>query len=454
MRVSRLLISLLISAGVMIPPLAAGQQTSDLDEILAQVYNTSPAILAERESLRALNHELGTARAGLRPNISATGSLDRVKTKSTPQKAGELTTDTSRTTRRIGLTGTQAIYDGGQTTASVAATQSRIQAARAQYLMTEQNTLLEALRSYMNLLYAQLQLDLQQTSEAIVQQNLDRVVSLREAGEATRTQVAQAESRLAAAQASSIQALGSLNRAEANFTKAVGTPAPLILRQPRDLPTRPQDLANLLERARRDNLAVIATRFQLQAARDNLDRGYGAIRPKLNAKASISDTRKPSPGTKKQTDTSIGIELTVPIYAGGKSFAGLRGLRAKINQQDLLLEQAERQATQQAIDAWHSLNTARASRESFGTQITAAETALVGLNREYDAGFATILDLLDGEKELLSAQLNALGAWRDEIIASYSLLAVTGDLTAQRLELDVEIYDFAGDYQDAQRWFN
>lgn len=78
----------------------------------------------------------------------------------------------------------------------------------------------------------------------------------------------------------------------------------------------------------------------------------------------------------------------------------------------------------------------------------AAQIALEGVQREAQVGARTVLDVLDQEQELLDARVNLTRAQRTEYVAAYQLLAAVGRMTAQALELPIEVYDPEAHYQD------
>jgi outer membrane protein len=113
-----------------------------------------------------------------------------------------------------------------------------------------------------------------------------------------------------------------------------------------------------------------------------------------------------------------------------------------------------RGAERRAIDAWTGLLTARAQSESFRSEVRSSEIALEGVRQENAVGARTILDILDAEQEFLDAQVNLIRAQRDEIVASYAVLAAMGLLTARDLGLAVAPYNPEDDYQAVRnRWF-
>ena len=56
-------------------------------------------------------------------------------------------------------------------------------------------------------------------------------------------------------------------------------------------------------------------------------------------------------------------------------------------------------------------------------------------------GARTTLDVLNAEQDLLDARANLIAAQVDEIVSSYTLLSAMGVLTAEHLNLNVQLYD-------------
>ena len=96
---------------------------------------------------------------------------------------------------------------------------------------------------------------------------------------------------------------------------------------------------------------------------------------------------------------------------------------------------------QQVANAYAQLAVARASREASDRQIAAAQVAFRGVREEATLGSRTTLDVLNAEQELLDARASLIAAQVSEVVASYSLLAAMGLLTADHLNLPVQQYD-------------
>ncbi len=73
------------------------------------------------------------------------------------------------------------------------------------------------------------------------------------------------------------------------------------------------------------------------------------------------------------------------------------------------------------------------------------------MHQELKVGSRTVLDELNARQELLDARVGLLRSRHDAAVSGYSLLVAIGRLTAQSLQLPVEIYD-ATDHYDGAAW--
>lgn len=141
------------------------------------------------------------------------------------------------------------------------------------------------------------------------------------------------------------------------------------------------------------------------------------------------------------------MRATLPLYAGGATVSRIRQSRQTENQLRMQTLSAERAVRQAVIDAREALAAAEAESKALKTQIDAAKLALEGVKVEQKYGSRTTLDLLDAEQEYLDAQVAHISAETDRIIASYSLLAALGGLTAEELELKAPVYNPVANFQ-------
>lgn len=455
---------LALAAGCLGTP--AGAQT--LNEALSQAYNNNPTLLAARAQLRATDEGVPQALAGWRPTVTLAGSYGAadVRTRSQQQSfrpdgsfffrdVGAPVSTTIRQERsptQATATVSQPIFRGGRTVSQTRQAENAVLAQRARLLATEQQVLGDAVQAYSNVIQNTELLRLNINNEQVLGRQLQATNERFRVGEITRTDVAQAESRLAGSRSQRIQAEGNLQIARATYQRTIGeAPNRLTNPQPLLVPVRSAQEAQQVAVA--NNPAVVAALFQAAAQRDNIDVQLSVLSPQISANAqAFRQDASIQPHT-RQSGGQATIQLNVPLYQGGAEYAAVRQARQQAQQTIAQVDEARRQAAQQAASSWETLRSNRATVESVRSQIRAAEIALDGVQREAIVGSRTTLDVLNAEQELLNARTSLVNALSSVVTGSYNLASAVGRLTAQDLGLPVEIYDMTAYYTAVRnRW--
>ena len=251
----------------------AGAQS--LEEALARAYVSNPTIESQRAQLRATDELVPQALSGYRPTVEAganavnsnvTTRLPKARGRG-PAKANRRSTVQSRT---VDLSVTQPLYSGGRTEAETKRAEALVQGQRANLLSTEQTVLLDGSTAYLDVVRDQAVLDLNINNEQVLRRQLQASRDRFKVGEITRTDVSQAESRLARAISDRIQSEGQLSGSRAVYTRVIGT-SPGRLKAPRlvfDLPATREETVSLAES---NNPTVIAAEYTETAARSAVE---------------------------------------------------------------------------------------------------------------------------------------------------------------------------------------
>jgi len=413
-------------------------------ESLAAAYENNPDLAAARAGLRATNEQVPQAKAGWRPSVSLSADVggQRTWTKTRSSEGSAVIYP-----RGASLNVEQPVYTGGQVAAAVASAESTVLAQRSRLVTTEQNVLGDAVTAYMDVWRDESTLELNKNNLQVLQRQLQATQDRFRVGEVTRTDVAQAESRVANAQAQVTAAEGSLQNSRAIFLRIIGL-VPGTLRPPEQIRGLPESLPATIEQARATNPSVIAARFDEAAAEYDVRQALGALLPSVSVQGSISGNQDSSVAI-QHTDTfsqQITAQVTIPLYQQGAEYSVVRQAKEVANQQRLVVEQSRRAAEQQATSAWETWRSSRAQITSRREQVRAQQIALEGVRQENLVGTRTVLDVLNAEQELLDAQVSLVSAQRDDIVASFQLLSAVGRLTATELGLPVTVYDPVKDY--------
>ena len=427
----------------------AGAQS--LVEGLAKAYATNPTLRAARAELRAVNEGVPQALSNWRPNLTVTSSLgkQRIDSQASFSSTKETTTPFEATARLI-----QPLYRGGRTLAATARAENEVQAQRSTLQSVEQSVLLRAVTAYMDAWRDQAVIKFNVKNEKVIERQLEATRDRFTVGEVTRTDVAQAETRLAVAPAERIAAEGALRSSRAVYAEVIGS-APAVLPPPLPLEALPASLEAVTNLSVSHNPDVLAANFAEKAARRRVREVLGELLPSVQINASLSRSEETSQKAGGTDRAQILAEVTVPLYQQGAVSSRVREAKQITNQRRIEVEESRRRIEQEAISAWEGLQTARAQIRSFESGVHAAEIALEGVRQENAVGARTILDILDAKQELLDAQVSLVRSQRDEIIAGYQVHSAVGRLTARDLNLPVEVYNPEVDYLNVRNsWFS
>jgi TolC family type I secretion outer membrane protein len=300
---------------------------------------------------------------------------------------------------------------------------------------------------------AQSVVELAESNERVIERQLEATRDRFTVGEVTRTDVAQAETRLATAAAERIAAEGALRSNRAVYEEVIGN-VPGILLPPPPLAGLPGSLEEVTAISISRNPVILAAGFSEKAARHRVREVTGELYPSVALIGSLSHNEEFAARDTETQRAEIFAEVTIPLYQQGAVSSRVRAAKQISNQRRIEIEGARRRTGQEAITAWEGLQTARAQIRSFETSVRAAEIALEGVRQENQVGARTILDILDAEQELLDAKVNLVRSQRDDIVAGVAVLSAIGRLTARDLELAVDVYNPETDYLKVRdSWF-
>lgn len=420
-----------ILAFVLSPGVASAQS---LDDALAAAYRENPTIGAERARQRA-TAELGPqAWANALPQVSGGASYSKVENTQTVNSAvfggvGQAERTSNFEPKSAQLEGQQVIFSGLRNLNAIRQARARVRAGAAQLTAVEQDVLTRAAQAYFDVV----------RDEAVFQSTANNVnvllkqkdeASLRfEVGEITRTDVAQADARLAQARAQLTTAQARLAVSRASFAEIIGSAPGTLDRNP-VLPEVPATLEEAKTIAAELSPTLIAAEENAAAARRAVAIAKGAFAPTLALTANYQYSEEPSTFVLNDEQFAYGARASVPIFTGGLNLSRVREAKALRDAAGKRVDESARRVDAAVTSAFEQLQAARANIESAKAQVSANDLALGGVRRESQLGVRTTLDVLDAEQEFLNAEVALANAERDARLATFQLLAAMGALAA------------------------
>jgi outer membrane protein len=425
----------LVSVGLVVA-ISGSAAASSFEDALTSAYENNPQIRAERQRLQATDEGVSRAVSGFRPSVNATYNKARQKTEF--NGGGDRYGDSTTKSLRV----EQPLFRGGGTWSSYQSALQRVKTGQYELQGVEQQVMLDAVSSYMDVVANSAILDLSRNNMQVLEEQLKAANTRFQVGEVTRTDVAQSTARLSDAKSSVISAEGQLIGAMAAYERVVGVRPEGTLVVPDRLPELPASLEEALERARSVNPQLLAIIHETKASDYDVRTTQAALLPKVSLVGSLSrQDGAGSNGTSSFDQDRLGVEVAIPLYQAGSEYSRVREAKAVARQRAHESIDRRMSVDEAVTQSWEQLESAIATIAARNDQINAAALALDGVKQEQQYGARTVLDVLDAEQELFSARTNLVRAQRDRIVAAYRLAFTLGQLTPLNLGLQVAAYD-------------
>lgn len=244
------------------------------------------------------------------------------------------------------------------------------------------------------------------------------------AGEAPRTDLANAHARLAEARAGLAGAESGLAAAEARFVTVVGAELSDLAPLP-EPPITPARLDEALAQAERSSPVVAGAEASLRAAKAAVRYAQAERLPSIALTAKASSVRDQFLPGYQADGMTVGVEGRWTLYdgtTGGKIAEARAGERAA----QAALDAAIANLREAVVSSWHEVRAAEAKVTATAEQAEAARSARDSVRHEVRVGQKPTLDLLNAEKELLAARSALASARAARVVSAYRLNAFLG----------------------------
>jgi len=445
----------LIASLAAFAPLGPGR-ASTLIDALKIAYAHNPTLEAQRATLRATDESYLEARGQFGPPISidASGEHQDARVDETGLFGGPTPNHHRPDSYTADLSVTQPLYTSGRLSAGVNSAKAQILAARAELRQTEGQVLLAVVNAYASTFESQALLKNAQHNVSLLQAQYDEVKERVRVKQSTKTDMAQAEGRLAAAEANVIVAEGRLQGARDQYEAAVGEP-PGEVEPPPPLPGLPDSLEAALDLTQRNNPILQAARYGEVASHEKIAQARAAGRPSVSLRLDLQRSPiEPYTPDLAQRSASATVTYSQPLYTSGVIASQVRGAIEQNTHDRIEIDVASRQSIQTLSQAWRQLSATRRALEVFNTQRTALKEAFTGMQKESRFGLRTTIDVLNAEQELDALENSIIQSEYEAYTATATIISQAGLLELRFLAADGPLYDPAAHLRKRQQAFS
>ncbi|QKE61975.1 TolC family outer membrane protein [Aquipseudomonas campi] len=414
---------------------------------LVTVYNeavkNNADLAAARANYGAISEVVPQARAGLLPNLSAGADMTNTDTQ-VDRSIGDLDSSRSGTSYRASLS--QPLFRADRWFQYQAAKATNEQASLA-LSATEQNLILQSAETYFAVLRAQDTLASTKAEEAAFKRQLDQANERFDVGLSDKTDVLEAQAGYDTSRANRIiaernvqdafQALVTLTNNEYAAIEGIQHTLPILV-------PVPNDAKAWVDTAAQQNLNLQSSNFAVDAAEETLRQRKSGHAPTLDAVAQYqkgdndslgfnnSDALSVYDGDAEQT--TIGLQLNIPIYSGGLTSSQVREAYQTLTQTEQERESLRRQIVENTRNLHRAVNTDVETVQARKQSIISNQSALEATEIGYQVGTRNIVDVLDAQRQLYSSVRNYNDARYDYIINNLRLKQAAGTLAPSDLD--------------------
>ena len=277
------------------------------------------------------------------------------------------------------------------------------------------------------------------TNASLLEQNRERF----RVGMLAITDVKEAQAKYDTAIAEEIIAKNNLSNAKEALWVIINTDTselnPLKAKIPLVVP-EPVDINAWKDKAVSSNLNLRAAKYSVDAASDAYDSSRAGHYPTLNLNAEKREVSSDGAdlstgvGTLDKDDTTLMLQLTVPIYSGGFTNSKIRQSAAELDQARALHEKEKRLTVQQTRTAFLGIQAAIAQVKALKQALSSTETAVEATETSYRAGIRTSVDVLQIQSALFKSERDYARSRYDYILNVLELKQAAGILSLEDIQ--------------------
>jgi outer membrane protein, adhesin transport system len=414
--------AVVLVATMIITQSAAAQNDANgaLADVARRALASSPDVAARLNALRGAADAVDVVRGGLLPRVDADAAVGRTSDRLFARSPERQNLDY----HGAALSATQLLWDGGALFGEIGRLGHERLVRWFEFLDISEQTSLEAVRAYQDVLRFRRLLSLAEDSyvqhKVLVEQMRSRV----QAGVGRGSDLQQANARLALSESNIATEAANLHDAAARFHRIVGEVPATNLPTPASLdgsmPPQPQVA---IDTAIKHNAAISASVEGMRATRESLRNRRAGYQPKVEARVRSGTGRNFDGVADQKTDTSAQLVLNWNLYAGGSDQARVRQASSLMQQAADLRDKTCRDVRQVAAVAYNDTQRLSEQLVSLERNTVAILRARDAYRQQFDIGQRSLLDLLNSENEAYTARRAVVNARVDMNIAQARTLA-------------------------------
>ena len=390
---------------------ASSIQARDFLETYRLAVENDAQFAASVATLEARREADPIARSGLVPQLALSGSANRLDRRT--EGSGSETFSSNE----WGINLNQPIYRRDRWYQYKQAGDF-VDQAEAEYETQAQGLILRVAQAYFDILAARDTLKTAKAQVRALNRQLDQAQQRYDVGLVAITDVLEVKATRDNAVSEEIQAQQQLDDANQALREIIATDPGDLAGVPDKLrldPPQPDNVDAWEAKAFENNPGLKAAREAVEVAKKEVEIQRSGHYPALDLVAGYNDSNSTARQALDIEGSSVGVQLSVPIYTGGRVSSLTREARHNLTVARENLTQEQRALERQVADAYRGVLTSISRVNALNSARVANESSLAATQAGYEVGTRTIVDVL-------LVQRNFFVAERDYAVSRYGYI--------------------------------
>jgi outer membrane protein len=409
----------------------------DLVEVYALAETNDPKYRQTVYSTLATREVRPQARSQLLPNANFNGDTTYNDQEIGGSGPTTVDGDVSFNSRGYNVSVTQPLFRWDRYL-TLKQTDSIIQQSEAEQLSAQQELIIRVAEAYFNILAAIDNIQFAKAETKSLGRSLEQAKQRFEVGLTAITDVAEAQAGFDRATADDILAEALLDDTKEDMRAITGEYINQLtgLRESMPLVTPdPNDIEQWTKTAESQNMIIIASKYKLESARQQVNIEKSGHLPTVDLIASHGYNKSGGRfGDSSARATGVGVELNIPLFQGGLITSNTRQARHLYDQSRQELEEAFRAAQRDTRQAYLGIIAGISRVKALKQTLVSTEIALKATETGFEVGTRTAVDVVAFERATLEAKRNHARARYNYLLNTLRLKQAAGTLIPEDLK--------------------
>jgi adhesin transport system outer membrane protein len=402
-------------------------QAETLPEAMQKAMDVHPEIQAGVNNRLSADYQLKAAKGGYLPRVDVLAGYGREGTDSVTTRAdknGYTTLNRGESSLRV----SQMVFDGFATSSEVGRQQANVNSRAYSLLGTSERTALTVAQVYLDVLTQREMVRLAEENLHSHERIYDQITLRTNRGVGRAADLDQAEARLAQARNNLITEQTNLADAQTGFLSAVGEMPDQLVQPQGFVALLPANLNEARQQLVENSPVLRSAESDIVAAEKQYDAAKSAFYPRFDAELGRSADNDVDGLDGHNNEWQAMLRMRFNIFNGGSNKADLESKSYQTTQALDIRNNALRQLNEELGLAWNAYNNATAQVPIAQTYVDHSVVVRTAYQKQFSLGERTLLDLLDSENELFTAQQRLAQVKNLQLFTQYRIKATMGEL--------------------------